>query len=164
MTLFRKLEGLSRDRRGGALVEFTLLAPLLISLMAGVSEFGLAFRQYHIMEKGVRDAGRFLSRAPGAPCAAAPGDWSGSVTGAKTLAITGTPTGSTPTLPSWSDPNTVSVNVNCVDNAAGAWRGAPNLAVVRVTATAPFVGIGLLSFLGLTAPTLSVSHEELKVS
>lgn len=157
--------GLARDRRGAALVEFTLLAPLLIGLMCGLSEFGLAFRQYHVMEKGVRDAARFLSRsAADAPCPTAGAGWSTAVTEARNLAVTGATAGTEPLLAGWSDPATVSVTVTCTNNVGSAWHGPPQLPVVKVTAVSPYVDLGMLEALGLTPPTLRVSHQELKVS
>jgi Flp pilus assembly protein TadG len=159
------LRGLARDRRGAALVEFTLLAPLLISLMCGLSEFGLAFRQYHVMEKGVRDAGRFLARSAGAaPCPTADAAWATAITEAKALALSGTTAGGTPLLAGWSDPATLSVSVSCADNSAAAWHGPAQLPVVTITATAPYADLGMLGVLGLAPPTLTVSHQELKVS
>lgn len=165
MGLIAQLCGLARDRRGAALVEFTLLAPLLIGLMCGLGEFGAALRQYHVMEKGVRDAARFLSRSPAdAPCPSAGAGWAGAVAEAKALALTGATAGTTPLLAGWSDPATVSVTVSCADNGGSAWHGPPQLPVVTVTATAPYADLGMLEALGLTAPTLRVAHQELKVS
>lgn len=166
MGLIAQLCGLARDRRGAALVEFTLLAPLLIGLMCGLGEFGAALRQYHVMEKGVRDAARFLSRSPAdAPCPSASAGWPGAVAEAQTLALKGTTDNTKPPLlAGWSDPATVSVTVSCADNGGSAWHGPPQLPIVTVTATAPYADLGMLEALGLTAPTLRVAHQELKVS
>ena len=64
----RALSRFLQAKRGAALVEFTLVAPLLVMLMCGLAEFANAMRQYHIMEKGVRDAGRYLARAAMSGC------------------------------------------------------------------------------------------------
>jgi|GEM_PF-4743935 len=93
MGLRANLRQFRKDHSGAALVEFTLLAPMLVALMCGLAEFGLALRQYHVMEKGVRDAARYLSRVPAnPPCVAADPNWATYVTQAKNLAIYGVTT------------------------------------------------------------------------
>ena len=48
-----------RERsRGAALVEFALVAPLLLLLLFGVIEFGFVFNDYQSVRQGVRDATR----------------------------------------------------------------------------------------------------------
>ena len=156
--LLLSLRRFGRSRRGAAVVEFTLVAPLLIVLMCGMAEFANAMRQYHVMEKGVRDAGRYLARVPMTGCTV---DGS-ATTAARNLALTGRTSGGTLLLPSWSDANTVSVTVAaCVDNSTGAYRGHAQMPVIQVTADAPYVDLGLLTVLGLGPITLEVSHQQL---
>lgn len=147
-----------RARRGAALVEFTLVAPLLIALMCGMAEFASAMRQYHIMEKGVRDAGRYLARVEMTGCAVN----GGAVAEAQNLALRGQISGGSLLLPSWNDPNTVSVQIaQCVDNSTGTYRGYPQMPVIEVTASAPYADLGMLTVLGLGGITLQVSHQQL---
>lgn len=163
MGLSANLRQFRQDHSGAALVEFTILAPLLITLMCGLAEFGQALRQYHVMEKGVRDAARYLSRAPAnPPCVAADPNWATYVTQAKNLAVYGvTSTGTA--LFSGLTTATVSVpDPPCVANPRGAL--ASDLPKITVTATAPYADLGMLSFLGFGPITLTVSHQELKVS
>ena len=49
-----------RERRegGAALVEFALVAPLLILLLFGLIEFGMALNDYQSIRQGVRDGAR----------------------------------------------------------------------------------------------------------
>jgi Flp pilus assembly protein TadG len=156
--MINALRSFRRDRRGAALVEFTLLAPMLIFLMCGMGEFANAMRQYHIMEKGVRDAGRYLAREPMNGCAIN----SNAVATAKNLALTGQPTGSTYLLRTWTDPNTITVTVaQCVDNSSGAYRGLSQIPVLQVTASAPYVDLGLLSIIGIGPINLQASHQQL---
>lgn len=154
----RLLPRFLKDRKGAALVEFSLLAPVLILLMCGMAEFANAMRQYHIMEKGVRDAGRYLARVPMTGCTV-----NGSaVTTARNLALTGRTSGGTNLLDSWTDPNTVTVAVaQCVDNSGGAYRGYPQMPVLEVTARAPYADLGMLTVLGFGAITLEVRHQQL---
>ena len=166
MALLAHLRTLRRDTRGSALVEFTLLAPLLIVLTAGLAEFGLALRQYHVMEKGVRDAARYLNSVPVHPSCMGFTDtgtytWSSAISDAQKLAIYGSTTGSTPLFKSWSDVSTITVDDGtCQPNPRV--NGAP-LGQITVTAAAPYADLGMLSFLGLGPITLTVSHQELKV-
>ena len=44
--------------RGAVLVEFALVAPLLILLLFGIVEFGFVFNDYQSVRQGVRDATR----------------------------------------------------------------------------------------------------------
>lgn len=143
---------------GAALVEFTLIAPLLVLMMCGLAEFGNALRQYHIMEKGVRDAGRYVARVSVTNCII-PGS---AVTAAQNLALTGQLSGGTPLLDTWTNPSSVVVAVSsCVDNTSGAYRGRDNIPVIQVTATAPYADLGLLDIIGLGDLQLSVTHRQL---
>lgn len=164
MRLIATVRRLRQERKGAALVEFTLVAPLLISLMCGLAEFGHALRQYHVMQKGVRDAARYLARAPvEPPCAG--GDataWGTYVVQAQNLAVYGATTSGSPLFKSWTNPATVSApNPPCLANPRPLGSALPQ---ITVTATAPYVDLGMLSVLGLGPITLTVSHQELKVS
>lgn len=164
MGLRAYLRNLREDHSGAALVEFTILAPLLISLMCGLSEFGQALRQYHIMEKGVRDAARYLARVPANPPCTGITDpnWGTYVTQAKNLAVYGVTSTGTPLFKGWTNTATVTVpSPTCLTNPRV--NGAP-LPQVTVTATAPYADLGMLSFLGFGPITLTVSHQQLRVS
>lgn len=155
----RLLSRFGRARKGAALVEFSLLAPVLILLMCGLSEFANAMRQYHVMEKGVRDAARYLTRVPMSACAL---DGT-AVTAAKNLALTGQAAGGgTYFLPGWSDPSTVTVAVAaCVSNTPRIYRGQSQMPVIEVTARAPYQDLGLLSVIGINGIALEVRHQQL---
>lgn len=158
------LRRFGRDTAGAALIEFTVLAPLLIGLMCGVAEFGQALRQYHVMEKGVRDAARYLSRVPANPPCTGLTDpnWATYVSQARNLAIYGVTTSGTPLFRGWSNTATVLVpDPPCVANPRPNGADLPK---ITVTATAPYADMGMLGFLGVGPITLSVSHQELKVS
>src|SRR2546423_8535570 len=51
-----------RDDQGSVLVEATILMPFLITLMFGLFEFSWYFHKQQLVEAGVRDAARYLSR------------------------------------------------------------------------------------------------------
>jgi Flp pilus assembly protein TadG len=164
MGLSVDLRRLKRDSGGSALLEFTLLAPLLISIMCGLAELGQALRQYHVMEKGVRDAARYLSHVPAnPPCTGiADPNWATSITQAQNLAVYGSITTGTPLFKGWANPATVTVaNPPCVANLRVNGADLPQ---ITVTASAAYTDLGMLRFLGLKPITLTVSHQELKVS
>lgn len=147
-----------KAKRGAALVEFSLVAPLLVFLMCGLAEFACVMRQYHIMEKGVRDAGRYLARVPMTGCTLN----GAAVTQAQNLALTGRTGNGSFLLPSWTDPATVTVAVaQCVDNSSGGYRGRDDMPVIEVTAAAPYADLGLLSVIGVDDIDLQVAHQQL---
>lgn len=157
MKLPRPFRSLGKARGGAALVEFTLVAPLLLLLMCGMAEFANALRQYHIMEKGVRDAGRYLARVPMTGCTIS----SSATTAAQNLALTGRISGGSALLPTWDDAATVSVTVaDCFNNSANTYRGRSEIPIIEVSANAPYVDLGLLSIIGLDDITLDVSHQQ----
>jgi|WetSurMetagenome_2_1015567.scaffolds.fasta_scaffold72943_3 Flp pilus assembly protein TadG len=164
MTVLSRLRRLGKEQGGAVLVEFTLVAPLLIGLMCGLAEFGQILRQYHIMQKGVRDAARYLSHVSAQPPCTGISDpnWGTEVANAQNLAVYGTTTAGTPLYRGWTDPTTVSVPAPaCLANPRVNGAALPQ---ITVTATAPYNDLGMLAFLGLGAITLTVSHQELKVT
>jgi hypothetical protein len=170
MSLTSFLHRLGRDAGGAALVEFTITAPLLISLMCGLAEFGQGLRQYHIMQKGVRDAARYLAHVPAnPPCTglAAPAgySWAAAVTEAKHLAVYGSTAGGSPLFGGWTDLGTVHVGddvapVTCLANPRPGGLALPQ---ITVTARAPYADLGMLRFLGLGPITLTATHQQLRV-
>jgi hypothetical protein len=85
------------------------------------------------------------------------------VTLARNLALTGYPSGGSPLISYWTSPTTVAVTVSCYNNSAGAFRGRAEIPIVRVSATVPYVDLGMLGALGLSSLTLSAAHEEVVV-
>src|SRR5206468_252085 len=61
-----------RDNVGSALLEGAVLTPLLLVVLGGVYEFSWIYHKQKLIEAGVRDAARYLSRvpAPSSPCTA----------------------------------------------------------------------------------------------
>lgn len=62
-----RMRDVQRSRRrgdeGAALVEFAVLAPLLILLVLGIVEFGWLFGQFNDVRHGAREGGRFAAVA-----------------------------------------------------------------------------------------------------
>lgn len=63
-TLFHKLRCFIRHERGAAMAELAILVPILVLLLAAVSEFGRFFQQYTTVAKSTRTAARYLSNHP----------------------------------------------------------------------------------------------------
>ena len=163
-------KGFVSDRRGVAFLEFTILFPLLLTLAIGVFEFGRALQHYHLINKSMRDAARYLARVP-ASCTSA-GTSVGTVpdnykTDARNLALTGVVSGGTPVLNYWTNPNSDAIDVDRIDPASQSpeYRTGANafLPVMRVTASVPYADLGFLTVLGLGGFTYTVAHQQLHI-
>jgi Flp pilus assembly protein TadG len=155
----RYLRSFSGASDGAVLVEMTILLPFLLVLCAGVFEFGSLFYQKMLVETGVRDAARYMSRCTLAEC---------SETKAKNIAIYGDPAGGTARVDNWAVGD-VSITYSSFTNNDGSgnklYRGGPTIQVVRVATTYSYTGGGLLGFLqnlGIVASPIdiNVAHEQ----
>ena len=65
-TLFRfiKVDRLLRDEKGGTLAELAILVPMLVVMLAAVTEIGRLFQTYTALSKSTRSAARYLSNHP----------------------------------------------------------------------------------------------------
>jgi len=59
--LLPRLHGIARDRTGGALVEFALLAPVFIGMVIGVLQIGTYMQNYTAVRSLASDAARFTA-------------------------------------------------------------------------------------------------------
>lgn len=165
---FSRIGRFQNDDRGAALVEFTLVLPLLFLLGAGLAEFGLMLNQQQVITSSVRDAARYAARTPvdfkTCPLNAQP-EWTQLVADTKTVALYGSLEANQPFLLStWNNPSMVTVVDSCVAPPTGGVSpagGGTNIPVITVTASAPYAGLGFLSFLGLSAFNLQASHAEM---
>ena len=60
----RWLTGLRRDRRGGAAIEFAILAPVLFGILFGIVEVGRMFYVRHALEYATEQAARYYMLNP----------------------------------------------------------------------------------------------------
>jgi len=155
------LKRLRTDRSGAALIEFTLVAPLLLLVGLGIFEFGNVLYGHHLVNTGVHDAARYLARVD---------DPTASEAAAKQLAVYGQIGGSAKRV-SWWGTGDVSVSLTSIPNpidvvtGARAYRGPDPIRTVRVSTTATYPGLGFLAYLGLgSALTFSLYHEERVIS
>jgi Flp pilus assembly protein TadG len=147
---------LIRDQTGSALVEATILMPVMLILFLGVFEFSWVYNQQQLVEIGIRDAARYLSRtATGNPCSQA-----GIVTNAKNLATTGTVDASTPKrVAGWG---TTNVDIQCdlsTDKVDTFLGGTPYIITVKPK-NFTYPSLGFFGYFGLTSPNISFTHAE----
>jgi Flp pilus assembly protein TadG len=147
------MRSLWRDKNGSALVEATVVVPVLFTLTFGVYEFSWVFYNHQLVSAGIRDAARYAAKWPD-PC-------NGTVvTDAQNLAATGQVTsGGTARVSGWSA-GSVSVACASIDNSAGTYRGGTTITVVTVSTTFADPSLGFFPYLGFTAPSIAVSHSE----
>lgn len=110
ITLMRHLRECSS---GAALLETTIIFPLVLTLMFGIIDFGRAIQDYHTADKSMRSATRYLARVPAAAACDPGWGW----TNAKNLAIYGTidpAEGDKPLILGWAaDTLTLDRDPNC---------------------------------------------------
>jgi Flp pilus assembly protein TadG len=162
--LFKKLV---RDDRGAAIVEAAVTFPMLITLGFGVFEFSNAFYDHQEVTTGVRDATRYLARVELTPAnptcdVAIPA----SAGAAQNIAVFGNAAGTgRARVKGWTTGmvtvTTITV-ANAIDPATGSspYRGPDPICIVRVRVAVPYPQFGLLTYLGVAAPVMNVTHNE----
>ncbi len=174
----KMVKDITSDPSGAALVEFSILLPILFGLCFGLIEFSRATYQQMAAEKGVKAAARYIARAPAPdPCdpTASGSGYTSAATNAVNLAQKGSVNGSgSYTLSNWTDASDVMISVSSIPNAASngvrPWRGeCENLYIVSVSTSFAYDDLGLLSALGglinntslQNGLTIRASHEEI---
>ena len=59
--MHNRIRNFFTDIGGTAAVEFVLILPVLVAMLFGAIEAGMMYRDYHRVDKGVRDATRYLN-------------------------------------------------------------------------------------------------------
>lgn len=129
----------STRQSGAALVEFALVASILVLLLAGTYEFGRAFAFYDALSKGTRDAARYMSVAKKANIN------SSSVSNAKAIVVAAA---NAAKVPNFTSSNVVVTcldatynDSNCVDgNAPGGVRVEIRSYNINIGQTIPLIG------------------------
>ncbi|MBZ9846816.1 pilus assembly protein [Mesorhizobium sp. CA14] len=150
------------------MVEMTLIAPLMLTLSAGVFEFGNLIHDKLLMEAGLSDGARFGARCnsqiytdaglAAIDCAAM----------ATNIAVYGKPTPTqtdVPRIAGWATANvTVTIGTGCHNAVVGGvtqYRSTTaQVCVVEADGTYPYSGVGLLSVIGIGTINLTGSHQE----
>lgn len=118
---------------GAALIEFALVATILVVLLAGIYEFGRAFWFYDALSKATRDGARAMSVAKTATISSV------GVPAAKTVVANAAVAAGITTF------DTSYVTVTCLDtsyNTTSCTDGMTSLGAVRVEITGFSVSIG----------------------
>jgi Flp pilus assembly protein TadG len=167
----KAVRSLWRNRDGSALIEASILTPMLFSLVLGVYEFSWYFYQQQLVEVGVRDAARYLARVPISntttnPCSLSDVNGSGTsfasyVANAQNIAATGqTASGGTARVKGWTAAD-VSIPCPLSSSRTGTYAdGATTMWIVSVSTDFADPSLGLFGFLGLKKPKISASHQE----
>jgi Flp pilus assembly protein TadG len=61
LSTHKKIAHMSARQRGVAIIEFTIVLPILLVLMLAVAEIGRAFLQFNTLTRAVRDSARYVS-------------------------------------------------------------------------------------------------------
>jgi hypothetical protein len=162
-----KMVSLWRDDDGSALVEATIVMPLLISLFLGVFEFSWFLYNQQLVVSGLRDAARYMTRIELTngnrdPCAQKDqygalytDDAANIATTAQSLA------GGSTRVTGWSPAD---VTISCVSSVAledGDYAdGSAAMTIIDVATRFADPSFGLFASLGLKPPMLSFSHQE----
>jgi len=155
--LCRRLRSIWRNSEGSALVEGSIILPVLFILVFGVFEFSWAICQQHLILTGISDAARYIARSTAPNDATTKKD-------AKNLAITGAVDGDTPRVRGWTADD-VDISYTFINNAAGdngstKLRGGAVIESVIVSTTFTVPPFGFFNILKLLPPAFNVSHQE----
>jgi Flp pilus assembly protein TadG len=150
--VLRWLNTLYKADRGSALLEAAIVLPVFLSLVCGVYEFGFYLYQQQLIAAGIRDAARYLALTDN------PNNSTYQLN-ARNLAVTGSTVGGPPRVRGWTSSD-VTVAVSAVDNPAATSSGGGMIQIVTVSTDFVDPSLGFLGLLGLTAPVISVSHQE----
>jgi Flp pilus assembly protein TadG len=146
-----------RNTCGAAAIEVGLAFPFIVLFASGLFEYGALFYNYELIQTGVRDAARYLSRV--ANPAAAEGI-------ARNLALYGNTAGTgTARVKSWQASHiqiTYETTPNPINETTGRrlYRGRDPLMVVRVSTSFDHSGLGLLKAAKLGPVRVDAAHEE----
>jgi TadE-like protein len=161
------VKALRDDSDGSALVEATIITPLLVSLFLGVFEFSWYFYNQQLVVAGLRDAARYMTRielTPGNsdPCAQKNQNGVLYTAAAANIATTAQPDdGGVPRVSGWK---AADVTISCLSSAAidnGRYAdGLASMTIIDVATSFADPSFGLFLDLGLKAPLLSFSHQE----
>ncbi len=171
-SIIETARGLWRGRQATAAVEFAIITPVLLVLLVAVIDMARLMHDFHTVDRGLRDATRYLSRIPmvelDIQCPANTLDQTAiDVDQAKEMAMTGYIGGTTNLLKYWdvaTDKGDITVSVDCKDNTGatiyeGVYGQFDNVPRIMMSAQVDFpVLVGQI--VNLSAITMRVSHSE----
>lgn len=162
-----RMRSLRDDCDGSALVEATIVTPLLVSLFLGVFEFSWYFYNQQLVVAGLRDAARYMTRIEltngnSNPCAQKDQNGDLYTAEAANIATTAQPAaGGAARVTGWK---AADVTISCLPSAAldnGRYAdGSASMTIIDVATSFADPSLGVFSDLGLKAPLQSFSHQE----
>jgi Flp pilus assembly protein TadG len=161
-----KIVSLWRDDDGSALVEATIVMPLLITLFLGVFEFSWYLYNQQLVVSGLRDAARYMTRIELTdgnrdPCVQKDQNGVLYTADAANIATTAEATGGSARVSGWSAADvTISCSSRAALDAGNYADGSTSMTIIDVATRFADPSLGLFSSLGLKPPMLSFSHEE----
>jgi Flp pilus assembly protein TadG len=162
-----KAVSLWHDEGGSALVEATIVMPLLLSLFLGVFEFSWFFYNQQLVVSGLRDAARYMTRIELTdgnrdPCAQKDQYGALYTDDAANIAATAQPSaGGSARVSGWSAADvTISCSSSAALDAGNYADGSTSMTIIDVVTRFADPSLGLFATLGLKAPMLSFSHQE----
>jgi Flp pilus assembly protein TadG len=161
-----KIVSLWRDDDGSALVEATIVMPLLITLFLGVFEFSWYLYNQQLVVSGLRDAARYMTRIELTdgnrdPCVQKDQNGVLYTADAANIATTAEATGGSARVSGWSAADvTISCSSSAALDAGNYADGSTSMTIIDVATRFADPSLGLFSSLGLKPPMLSFSHEE----
>jgi Flp pilus assembly protein TadG len=144
-----------RDRRGNAAIEMALILPVLLTILAGITEVGYVFYQASALERGLRAGATFASRAE-LPLS----DASRATT--ENLVRTASMDGTLSVSASNWDEDGAGLTISVADKNVGS----VTVSVIKLEARVPFSPLSgsLLGMLGLESEFIEVSHEQASIA
>src|SRR5580765_5190459 len=138
--MLNRFRNFKRDSKGAALLEFTIVLPILLAIGLGVFEFGNALYNYQLIANGVRDAARYAAGLRATNPCSSPFFSNAVKDDIKSIAMKGVITGGSWRVPWWTDPATVVVDdTHCKPNPGNAlYNYSGDVPIVTVTASVPY--------------------------
>lgn len=159
------------QERGAVLVEMTVITPLMITLAAGVFEFGNLIHQKLLIEAGLRDGARYGARCNSQMYTEYAGfgtiDCAANAENIARFGKVVVADGESPRVDGW-DAAEVDVAIanaaDCHDAVVGGvteyYSLTAQVCIVRATSSFPYQPVGMLAYLGIGPITLNGVHEE----
>jgi Flp pilus assembly protein TadG len=140
-----------RDERGSAILEMSIILPVIFALMAGGVDFSMAFSTHATIGKSARAAGRYLASLPSASACSS---WA--ETNAQNIAVYGkiAPVSGVdnPLIGGWT-PGQVSIDCSAFPTITVTAQATYNTVMLR--SVGAYINTGSIGSI-----TLSASHQE----
>jgi Flp pilus assembly protein TadG len=151
------------DEDGVALLELTIVLPVVMALGFCAIEFGNLIYKDHLLWNGVRDGARYYAGLTYDPTDTT--QTSTNETNAKNIAVTGVTSGGTARVTGWTTDD-VTIDYATVANgptscgSTQCYRGPDPITMVTVSTTYSYSSLGFMDFLGMGTVNLTASHQE----